>query len=71
MMPEYVQCESQKVHMAHNYSAIVQRYCSGYTSCGLYQHQPHHVDHEELVRCPGICDCGDSMRGKHGPGEHK
>lgn len=70
-MPEAVPCGDERYHMAHNYTVVIERRCSGYTSCGLYQHQPHSFDSSEGVRCPGVCDCGMPGYGPHGPGEHK
>lgn len=72
-MPEAVPCESKQYHMGHAYSTVLKRRCTGLTSCGLYQHQPHEFDRIDRVWCPGICDCGMDRiyGGTHGPGEHK
>lgn len=64
-----IPCKDERYHMGHSHTVVLERHCSGITSCGLYQHQPHAFDSTERAWCPGICDCG--MGGKHGPGEHK
>jgi hypothetical protein len=68
---EPTRCENKEPHYFHQYQKLMVHQCSGMTACGVVTHAPHGFDGMEELWCPGICDCGLTNRGLHGPGEHK
>lgn len=70
-MTELQTCTNTLPHLYHGYYAQIEVECLGTTRCGTKTHEPHVFWETQSLWCRGVCDCGDLMRGLHGPGEHK
>lgn len=66
----YANCGNAEPHMFHLYDADVLHKCTGVTTCGVMEHDPHEFVRREQLWCSGICECG-IIKEIHGPGRHK